>query len=193
MLSEEVLGKNIKKIRLSKGMTLGQLSEKTEFSIGYLSKVEKNAKGPPASTLIRIAKGLDVSISKIFGESEIEDSVSLVKKDDRKVIVRGGTKFGYNYEALAYKFTKRAMDPYIITRPPHHKKNMAAFKHKGQEMLFIIEGKMEYFYGSNRFVLEEGDCIYFDSSIEHWGNNIGDTDVKSLLIIYSPESEEVSK
>ena len=193
MLSEEDLGKNIKKIRLSKGMTLRQISEKTAFSIGYLSKVENSAKGPPASTLIRIAKGLDVSISEIFGEKEIEESFSLVKKDDRKVMVRGGTKFGYNYEALAYRFKKRAMDPYIITRPPHHKKDMAAFKHKGQEMLFIIEGKLEYFYGNKRFVLEEGDCICFDSSREHWGNNIGETDVKSLLIIYSPESEEVSE
>ena len=190
MLSEDELGKNIKRIRLSKGMTLEQLSGKTEFSIGYLSKVENSAKGPPASTLIRIAKGLDVSISEIFGETEVEDTYSLVKKNERMVIVRGGTKFGYNYESLAYKFPKRAMDPYIITRPPHQKKDLAAFKHRGQEMLLILEGKMEYFIGNKRFLLEEGDCIYFDSSLEHWGNNIGDSDVKSLLIIYSPESED---
>jgi len=190
MISEEDLGKRIKELRLSRKMTLAELAEKSDFTKGYLSKLENSEKGPPVSTLMRIAQALDVRISKIFGETEGSDQISLVKKTERRVIVRNGTPFGYNYQALAYKFKDRDMDPYFLTRPAHHKKDLAAFKHKGHEMLFILEGTMEFFHGGKRFILEEGDCLYWDSDIEHWGNNIGDKDVKALLIVYGSEPDD---
>jgi len=190
MISEEDLGKRIKEIRLSRKMTLAELAEKSDFTKGYLSKLENSEKGPPVSTLMRLAQALDVSISEVFGETEGSDKISLVKKTERRILVRNGTRFGYNYQALAYKFKDRRIDPYLLTRPPHHKRDLAAFKHKGQEMLFMLEGTMEFFHGGKRFILEEGDCIYWDSDIEHWGNNIGDKDVKALLVVYGAESEK---
>ena len=190
MISEKDFGKRIKEIRLSRKMTLAELAEKSEFTKGYLSKLENSEKGPPVSTLMRLAQALDVSISQVFGETEGSDQISLVKKTERRILVRDGTRFGYNYQALAYKFKDRHIDPYLLTRPPHHKRDLAAFKHKGQEMLFMLEGTMEFFHGGKRFILEEGDCIYWDSDIEHWGNNIGDKDVKALLVVYGSEPDD---
>ncbi len=193
MIPEEELGKRIKAIRRSKNLTLAELAEKTDFSKGYLSKLENSEKGPPVSTLMRIAQALDVSISEIFGETEGSNLISIVKRDERKVIVRNGTLFGYNYEALAYNFKDRRLDPYLLTRPPLHRKDLAAFKHKGQEMLYILEGTMEFFHGDKRYILEEGDCAYWDSDVEHWGNNIGEKEIKALLVVYSPEPEITPK
>ena len=53
----------------------------------------------------------------------------------------------------------------------------------------MLEGTMEFCHGDKRFILEAGDCIYWDSDIEHWGNNIGDKDVKALLAVYGSESD----
>jgi transcriptional regulator with XRE-family HTH domain len=187
MISEKEIGKSIKQIRKSKNMTLDFLSEKTEFSKGYLSKLENSTKGPPVSTLMRIARVLNVSVSEILGEHEEENSISVVKRNERKSIVKGGTKFGYSYEGLAFKFHKRVMDPYVIVRPPHKKMDMAAFKHKGQEIIFILKGTMEFHYGHKSYILEAGDCAYFDANIEHWGNNVGSDNIEALLVIYSPD------
>ncbi|MGD8562110.1 MAG: XRE family transcriptional regulator [Desulfarculaceae bacterium] len=188
MITEEEIGKKIREIRLSKGKTLEDIAEKTQFSRGYLSKIENSKKGPPVSSLIRIAKALEVSISEIFGETAEADSISLVKKSERKIIARSGTQFGYNYQALAYKYHNRHMDPYLLVRPPHHKKDLCAFKHRGEEIMFVLEGKLEFIYGENKYLVEQGDCVYFDSNIEHYANNIGDTDVKTLMVIYTPEN-----
>ncbi|MBU1450862.1 MAG: XRE family transcriptional regulator [Proteobacteria bacterium] len=190
MISEKDIGKKIREIRLSKGKTLEDLAKKTQFTKGYISKIENSKKGPPVSSLIRIAEALDVTISEIFGESTEPDSISVVKKDERIVIARNGTQFGYNYQALAYKYHKRRMDPYLLIRPPHHKKDICAFKHRGEEIMFVLEGKLEFCYGENKYLVEQGDCVYFDSNIEHYANNIGDTDVKTLMIIYTPENED---
>lgn len=189
MIPEEQIGKKIRKIRKSKGITLQELAGKTDFTKGYLSKVELSEKGPPVSTLIRIAKALEVSISEIFGETPEAEKLSVVKKKERKIISRDGTPFGYSYQSLAYKFPKRIMDPYLVVRPTHLKKDICDFKHRGEELMFILEGKMEFCYGGNRYILEEGDCIYFDANIEHHGNNLGDKEVKSLMVIYTPEDD----
>jgi transcriptional regulator with XRE-family HTH domain len=189
MISEDEIGKSIKNIRKAKNITLAYLSEKADFSKGYLSKLENSKKGPPVSTLMRIAKALEVSVSEILGENEEESPISIVKKIERKSIVKGGTKFGYSYEGLAYKFPKRAMDPYVMVRPPHKKKDMAAFKHKGQEIIYVLKGTMEFHYGNKSYILEPGDCAYFDADIEHWGNNIGSENIEALLIIYSADKE----
>jgi len=54
-------------------------------------------------------------------------------------------------------------------------------------MLLLLQGKMRFVHGSEEFLMEEGDCIYFDSSIEHYGLPMGDQDVKCVMVIYVPE------
>ena len=64
MIQESELGKRIKEYRMKKGLTLQKLEEKTGFTKGYLSKVENTKKAPPVSTLVVLAKALEVSLSE---------------------------------------------------------------------------------------------------------------------------------
>ena len=170
-------------------MTLEQLAQKTDFSKGYLSRVENSKKSPPVATLIRIAEVLNVRLTDIFGEGNGDDLISLVKKGERKSMALPGTVFGYHYQTLAHKYANKKMQPYFLTKPLMPKKQ-ALFRHKGEEMIYMLEGKMEYFVGERQFILEEGDCLYFDSSSEHYGNAIGDKDVKALLVIYTEDNDK---
>ena len=58
MIPESQIGKNIKTLRLAQNLTIQALSAKTDFTKGYLSKVENSDKAPPISTLLVIAKDL---------------------------------------------------------------------------------------------------------------------------------------
>jgi len=186
MVEETELGKRIQQYRVNKGLTLQELAEKTGYTKGYLSKIEKAEKAPPVSTLINIAKALNISISEIFGESEGNSSICLVKNWERRTIARDGSVFGYAYQALAHKFHNKHMEPYVLTLPLHPKEN-ALFQHKGEEILFVLEGTMKFFHGEKEFLVEEGDCIYFDGSIPHYGICQGNKEVKCLMVIYTPE------
>ena len=186
MIEEAEVGKRIQQYRTSKRLTLQELAEKTGLTKGYLSKIEKAKKAPPVSTLINLAKAFRISISEILGE--IEDSKSpicLVKKKDRPFIARDGTVFGYAYQTLAHRFHSRHMEPYILTLPLKPRQN-ALFQHKGEEMMFVLEGTMKFFHGEKEFIVEEGDCIYFDASIPHYGICRENKEVKILMVIYSP-------
>ena len=186
MVEEKELGKRIQQQRTDRRLTLQDLAERTGYTKGYLSKIENSEKAPPVSTLINLAKALNISLSEIFGEVEENSPISLVKKGDRRNIARDGSVFGYAYQTLAHKFQNKHMEPYILTLPLKPEEN-ALFQHKGEEILFVLEGTMKFFHGEKEFVVEEGDCVYFDGSIPHYGVCLGRKEVKCLMVIYTPE------
>lgn len=186
MILESEIGKRIKEHRKKKGITLRELAEKTGFTKGYLSKIEKSKKAPPISTLILIIKALGITISEILEEEEERISISLVKNEEKPIVARNGSAFGYSYQALAHKFSKKHMEPYIITLPVNPKRKVI-FQHKGEEMVYVLEGTMKFFHGDKEFIVKRGDCIYFDSSVPHYGISDGKKEVKCLAVIYTPE------
>ncbi len=185
MTEELDLGKRIKNFRLKKDLSLQELAQKTGLTKGYLSKIENTKKTLPVSTLLTISKALQVSMADIFGEKTDRNPVSLVKKKERCRIVRDGTAFGYAFETLAHKFLNLHMQPFILALPKQVKRNVL-FQHKGEEMLFVLEGTMQFLHGENEYLVEEGDCIYFDASIPHYGKCYGNKDARCLMVIYTP-------
>ena len=186
MFEEAKLGKRIKELRIKKGMTLKQLSERTGFTQGYLSKVETSKKAPPVSTLILIAKHLGTSLSEMFGNVEGKSSIILVKKNERQFVTHSASAFGYLYQTVAPQFHEKRMEPLILTVPKNTRRR-AFFQHEGQEFIFVLEGTLKFFHGNQEFIVEEGDCLYFDASVPHTGVRHGKEEVKCLIVIYTPE------
>jgi transcriptional regulator with XRE-family HTH domain len=186
MLKENEIGKRIKEYRKDRGISLQGLAEKTGYTKGYLSKIEKAEKAPPVSTIINIAKALNITLPEIFGETGENCTACLVNRSERHDIARDGTVFGYAYQTLAHKFLNKHMDPYILTLPVSPREK-AIFQHKGEEMLFVLEGTMKFFHGEKEFIMKEGDCLYFDGSIPHYGFCLNNEEVKCLMVIYTPE------
>ncbi len=184
MLDESEIGPKIKQLRQERGLNLLELAQETGFTKGYLSKVENSKKAPPVSTLITISTALGVNLATIFSDEENKKSITLVKKFERKVMARDGSAFGYSYEPLALGYPERRMEPYILTLPVRPK-GQAVFQHKGQEMLFVLEGTMRFTHGDNELTVEAGDCVYFDASVPHFGSVKGSKEVKCLMVIYS--------
>ncbi len=182
---ESEIGKRIKASRISKNFTLEQLSKQTGFTKGYLSRIEKSEKSPPLATLGIIARVLGVTISFLVGEEEQQTSISIVRKGERPLIPRKGTAFEYAYEAVAHTFPNKNMEPFILTLPLHPKKKTIT-QHEGEEILFVLEGTMKFLHGNQEFIVEEGDCIYFDSSFPHFGESYGNKEAKCFIVIYTP-------
>lgn len=60
------LGNNLKKIRLEKGMTQGDICRATGMDRGYISRVESGQKNPTISNLEKIAKALGVKPDELL-------------------------------------------------------------------------------------------------------------------------------
>jgi mannose-6-phosphate isomerase-like protein (cupin superfamily) len=135
--------------------------------------------------LSKIANALDTDIGFLIADdSEPPKDIRLciVKPNERKEVVSRGTLYGYHYEALAHRKIGKNMEPYIII-PAFREKGV--FSHEGEEFMYVLEGTHEFVYGNKKYVLKEGDSIYFDSIIPHSGRGIGKKRARILGVMFS--------
>jgi len=192
MIDNDSIGSKIRTIRKNTKTTLDTLAVRTGLTKGYLSKIERGLQSPPIATLSKIASAFNVDITIFFERKDREVKCSIVRKDERRSIAQEGNIFGYHYETIAHKKYDKMMSPFVITLIPHAD-DQTIFRHEGQEMMFILKGAMEFWYGDERQILNEGDCVYFDSEMPHRGQCFGDTESKVLVVIYSakPTGEDI--
>ena len=182
------IGGRIARLRADRRMTLDALARATGFTKSYLSKIENGKKVPPIGSLSRIAVALDSDIAGFFDNNRPSGSdagVCVVRAAERRPVVRGGTAFGYDYLSLAYRKHDKKMEPFIFTFPAKIDSHVF-FDHAGEEFLFVLKGRIEFQVGGERWVLREGDSLYFDSHIPHRGWSLGGA-AKVLVVIYKSE------
>jgi mannose-6-phosphate isomerase-like protein (cupin superfamily) len=125
-----------------------------------------------------------------FALSQSIDSASLSSIDKKYTIENcvnefsvakiESTKAGYQYwyadKALADGKTLKlsVVKPHSATHPPH--------KHAEDEFFFIMEGKAEIYFDGKKKEVGQNTSLYCPSNIEHGIRNIGDTELKYLVI-----------
>jgi len=183
MITEEQIGPRLKKLRIERGLTIAALASRTGFTKGYLSRVENSRTAPPVSTLLTMARALGVNINEVFSTHEAGSRVTVVKKGERSPISRSGSSFGYSYIPLAPTFPNRHMDPYIIV-VPHSARGTKVFQHAGEQMMLVLEGTLVMKIGDQEYMLEEGDSIYFDSSLPHSAYVRDEKAATCVMVVY---------
>lgn len=187
MIKESLIGNRIKKLRVERDLTLKQLAKSTGFTSGYLSKVENSQKSPPVSTLIVLADFMGIGMDSFFAEKKEKTSFMLTKKRDRQIMKQDPDfEYNYIYEPLVPDYPNRKMNPYILTVPATPR-GINKFEHKGEELIFLLEGEAHFTHGDKTVLLKEGDCVYFDSSYPHFGISLGEKEAKCLIVILSDE------
>lgn len=188
-MDEKNIVKNIKSIRQKQEISLERLAKLTGLTKGYLSKIENSHKAPPFSTLIKIAYALNTEVNLLIAEdSDMPKDVNpcIIRKNERKIVLTEGEEYTYHYEALAYRKLGRNMEPYIIEGDFNEKPPVS---HEGEEFVYILEGSQEFIYDGTRYVLNEGDSIYFESRIPHAVRSLGDKKAMALVVMYSYKRE----
>ena len=164
------------------------LAATSGFSAGLLSKIECGKVSSPISTLDVIARALGTSFEQIVtngteAENPYDDSakITIVKKNERihRSVNYGGVLA--TYEWLAPGMESRQMEPFIQILPKEHASQIYSH-HPGQEMIFILQGRLQFNFRRQKYLLEEGDCAYFDSTIAHRVMSVGDKELKILCV-----------
>ena len=186
---ELAIGRKIKRLRQKRKLTLQDLSGKTGIPKPLLSQIEDETVAPPISTLMKIAKGLDVDITFFFQEAETYEKVVVVKSHERERLdsrYHGRADSGYFYEALAFKKGKKHMEPFLVEFEVKEKREMAFFSHEGEEFVFVLEGEVEFRTPEEVHILSPGDSLYFESDQPHAFRGIGQKSARAVVVVYTP-------
>jgi transcriptional regulator with XRE-family HTH domain len=165
----ESIGERIKALRTEQGMTLAELGEKVKLSASYLSQIERDKTAPSLSTLMDIAKTLNVE-PRYFFETEAEVAYILRASGEPDSLAPDSSIARLR---LTPDVGSSKLEAYRVIFQPH-----ASFERlelfSGEEFGFVLTGELTIGVGDEQFVLAAGDSIHYDASQPHCWCNAGD-------------------
>lgn len=173
------VGANIRLLRTAKGMTLDKLASMSELTRGYISLVERGLKMPSIAALLRIAEALEVKAAYFFDpNSEPAPRYTLYRRGESNApTLREGA---FELLALAAGRTRKMMEPFLLSPPL---KSAARASHPGEEMLFVVHGRIAILLDGEELVLSKGDCLYFSGETPHEVRSLGKQKAEVLVVV----------
>lgn len=190
--NNSIVGHKIKGIRESKNISIEEVSERSGLSVEQITSIENDQHLPSLGPLIKVARALGVRLGTFMDDNddlgpvvcraadrEKESSISFSNgaTDARKHMV---------YHSLALKKSGRHMEPFFIDIQPSEEKEFTLSAHEGEEFIFVMKGQIEIEYGKEKYVLNEGDSIYYDSIVKHHVHGAPGEPAQILALVYIP-------
>lgn len=188
MSREEILnlGKILRQKRKEKSLTLRQVSKEARISIGLLSLIENGVTNPSIGTLLKIAEVLETPISSFFSNLDSNKGIYVLRNDQRKRLKTNKGNAHYSYEYLAHDEKSNSIQPFLVTFDTEDNiKKPQLYSHKGEEFLYVFEGKVEFMTKDENIVLKKGDSIHFMASIPHTFRRNGARKPKCITIVHN--------
>lgn len=173
------VGNNIRQLRMAKGLTLDRVATLSELTRGYISLVERGLKTPSIAALLRLATALEVNVTYFFDpNSEPAPRYTLFRQESRGVPLLKDDGFGLL--ALAAGRTRKMMEPFLMSPPL---KSASRASHAGEEMLFVVSGRIGIKLDGEELILERGDCLYFAGETPHEVRSLGRQKAEILVVV----------
>ena len=174
------IGFRLKELREIKGLSAKEVSDRLGVSMDEYLSYENGDRDFSFSIMYRLADILGVDIVNILsGNSPKLFYCSVVRKGKGMKVKKDDA---YEYKHLAYTFANKKAEPFLVTIHPGE--NATMHSHEGQEFNYVLQGTLRFTIGDISYDLEEGDSVYFDSSIEHMETSAsGDTVVFLAVVI----------
>lgn len=177
-----VIAERVRDFRREYGWTVGQLAERSHLSKGMLSKIENMQGSPSLATLARLSDALSVPVTAFFRGLDEEHDVLHVKADTGVEIQHKGTRKGHRYQSLGrMRVPHDRLEPMLVTLT-ENSEVFPLFQHGGTELIYMLEGKMDYEYGNARYLLEPGDALQFAGEVTHGPRDLPELPVRFLTI-----------
>ena len=188
---EAAIGRSVRSFRRQKAMTVADLSKQTGLSIGMLSKIENGITSPSLSTMQSLAHALSVPITAFFRRFEENREVMHVKAGHAVEKDRAGTRSGHQYNLLGHIGANASgviVEPYMITLS-ESSDVFPTFQHDGIELLYMLEGEVEYRHGEQTFLMKPGDSLFFDADAPHGPEKLLKLPARFLSVISYPQAD----
>ena len=144
------------------------------------------------SFLVKCAETLGVdTVELITGETPKLSFYSIIRKGRGLPIKR---RKGFTYDHMGYLFRSRECEPMLVVAPYSEEEQDAPIHlshHSGQEFDYILKGSLKIqFEGGGSHILNEGDCVYYDSGHGHGMIAVGGEDCQFLAIVLKKDKKD---
>jgi transcriptional regulator with XRE-family HTH domain len=160
-----IIGKNLKMIRTSRGLSLDGVSEMTGISKAMLGQIERGESNPTVATLWKIASGLKVSFSSFLEDQHAGQRMIQVSTADIKPIIEAEGRM--KIYPLFYFDSSRGFEIFTIKLEPGCNHVSEPHNEGVEEYIIVTEGMIEVVIGEEVHHLNQGDALRFPANQKH--------------------------
>jgi len=146
-------------------LSLAEVAERSELSIGYISLLERNLASPSLTALMRVGQVLGLELDYFF-HARSAGGHHFPQSARTPFQLQAG---GMTFDRISGEFPSSVVNALVVTIPPGHKSSPVT--HPGEELAYVISGNLRYTLGERKLHLSEGDSVHLPSDTPHcWEN-----------------------
>ena len=172
-------GEKIKALRRAQGWSREQLAETTGQTPDFIAGVESGQVTPPVAFILRLSSAYGVDPGTFLRD---EEKGHIRDQRTQAYVIRTRN---YSYQTLTSGAENDHLRAFMVTIEPHHDHKPVAYKHEGEEFIFVMAGELEFTLGSQVSVLKAGESIHFHSNTPHKLKSLSAEVTKCLVILFT--------
>ncbi len=174
------VGKKLRRLRKTKGLTLEELAERAGLTKGFLSQIERDKTSPSIAALKAILDVLGEDISNFFKNMELKEK-NVFRKTERKPLESEmpGVKIETPIPNLQY----RELDPMILLMEPGSKVEDESWDVE-EAFGYVLRGSIKLYINNNVYSLRKGDCFYIFPDMSYRIENESKKEAEVLIVAY---------
>lgn len=172
-------GALVNQLRQARDWSVDDLAQKTGQTPDFISQVEANQLSPPVGFIMRMAQAMEVDPGTFLNKEE-----QAAIRDRRAQAYHKRTQ-NYSYTTLTPDAENNHLLAFMVTIEPHLAHTPVAYKHEGEEFIFVMAGELEFTLQTKVHVLKAGESIHFNSDVPHKLKNLSSQNTQCLVVLYT--------
>jgi transcriptional regulator with XRE-family HTH domain/KaiC/GvpD/RAD55 family RecA-like ATPase len=182
-MSEKIdLGGRLKSVRIRQGVSQKDLAGLVGVTPSTISQIESNLIYPSLPALIKIAQVLSVDMAYFFQKNGNDRKPCVFPGKGKAVYFPQLPKESIKGRQLLPLEVAAGVEPYLLEIPAGKKLPCHFFSHKGQELGYLLEGRLELTVKNAVQTVEAGDVILLARDIPSQWKNTQDVPARLLWL-----------
>jgi transcriptional regulator with XRE-family HTH domain/KaiC/GvpD/RAD55 family RecA-like ATPase len=177
------LGGRLREARARKGVSQSELAKLVGVTPSTISQIEGNLIYPSLPALLKMAEILSVETSFFFQESQRHArQIVFAARENDEIKAPDRPQKAVEAKALTPSDLDSQAEPYLIEISPRKKLSSHFFVHKGEEVGYLLSGRLQFTVDKVVYKLRAGDVVYLTSQTPSQWKNPGPSVAKLLWI-----------
>ncbi len=180
------IGPKVRSLRKQAGLSLQQLAEQADVSAAAIHKIEQSGMVPTITTLLKVAGALGKPVAHFVEEEESvsEPTVHTVDGDERPIYT---SHTGIDLAGVSGTYDLFNIAGARATVEPGASSGGKLLEHPGEELVYVLDGELEFVVGGREFLLQPRDALHFRTVQPHSWRNPGTQPAVALWMALRPQ------
>ncbi|MGZ4506826.1 MAG: cupin domain-containing protein [Blastococcus sp.] len=180
------IGPKVRTLRKQAGLSLQQLAVQADVSAAAIHKIEQSGMVPTITTLLKVAGALGRPVAYFVDEEEVvSDPTVFVRDGEQRPILTSHT--GIDLAGISGAYGRFYLAGARATVLPGASSGDHFLEHPGEELVYLLEGELEFVVNDQTYRLQPGDSLHFRTVQPHSWRNPGTADAVALWMALRPQ------